>query len=183
MLKASPNSCKRSEEKDYVDVNYVKTYTEQIKRSLSKFNRVSNDVHVSIFEGLTLINYIEARWYVCCKRHVQPCSLWFGMLKVAQKIIEDGYMKLKVAFEIVSPNVTYTVLHARRKLLQMPLATLGIGERSKGNYCVFLVENNSSVHFNIFKSLLNNLVTCKQKETSSKQRNSEQTFKTCRIRG
>ena len=165
MLKASPNSCKRSEEeKDYVDFNYVKTYTEQIKRPLSKFNRVSNDVHVSIFEGLTLIDYIEARRYVCCKRHAQPCSLCFAMLKVAQKVIEDGYMKLKVAFEIVSPNVTYTALHACRKLLQMPLATLGIGERSKGNYCVFLVEKNSSVHYNIFKSLLNNLVTCKQKE-------------------
>ena len=142
----------------------MKTYTEQIKRLLSKFNRVSNDVHVSIFEGLTLINYIEARRYVCCKRHAQPCSLCFAMLKVAQKIIEDGYMKLKVAFEIVSPNVTYTALHARRKLLQMFLATLGISERSKGNYCVFLAEKNSSVHYNIFKSLLKNLVTCKQKE-------------------
>ena len=163
MLNASPNSCSRTEE-ECVDVNYVKTYTEQIKRPLSKFDCVSNDVHVSIFEGLTLFNYIEARRYVCCKRHAQPCSFCFNMLKVAQRIIEDGYMKLKVAFQMVSPNVTYTSLHARRKLLQMPLASLGIGERCKGNYCVFLVEKNSSVHYNIFKSLLNNLVTCEQKE-------------------
>ena len=142
----------------------MKTYTEQIKRPLSKFNCVSNDVHVSIFEGLTLFNYIEARRYVCCKRHAQPCSVCFNMLKVPQKIIADGYMKLKVAFKMVSPNVTYTSLHARRKLLQMLLASLGIGERSKGNYRVFLVEKNSSVHYNIFKSLLNNLVTGEQKD-------------------
>jgi hypothetical protein len=47
------------------------------------------------------------------------------MLQVAEKILEEGYIKLKVAFETVSPNVTYTALHARRKLLQMSLATLG----------------------------------------------------------
>ena len=53
------------------------------------------------------------------------------MVKVAEKILEQGYIKLKVAFQIVSPNVTYNVLHARRKLLQMPLANLGIDEKSQ----------------------------------------------------
>ena len=76
-------------------------------------------------------------------------------------------MKLKVAFQTVSPNITYTALHSRRKLLQMPLATLAIGERSQGNYCIFLLEKHSSVHYNIFKSLLNNWVNCKQKEKST----------------
>ena len=143
-----------SEENEQVEVSYVKTYIEQIKRPLSKFNCVGNDVHVSIFEGLSLINYIEARRYVCCKRHTQPCILCSAMLEVAQKIVEEGYMKLKVAFEAISANITYTASHAHRKLLQMPLASLGISERSQGNYCIFLVKKHSSVHYNIFKSLL-----------------------------
>ena len=142
----------------------MKTYIEQITRPLSRFNCVDNDVHVSIFEGLSLINYVKARRFVCYERHDQPCVLCSAMLEVAPKIIEEGCMKLKTAFEIVSPNVTYTALHARRKLLQMPLAALGIGERSQGNYSIFLVEKNSSVHYNVFKSLLNKWVSCKQKE-------------------
>jgi hypothetical protein len=87
------------------------------------------------------------------------------MLQVKEKILE-GYMKLKVAFETVSPNVTYTALHTRGKLLQMPLATLGIGEKSQGNYSIYLVEKHSTVHYNIFKSLLSNWVSCQRKENS-----------------
>ena len=73
-------------------------------------------------------------------------------------------MKLIVVFETVSPHVTYTALHAHRKLLQMPLATLGIGEISEGNYCIFLVEKHSTVHYKIFQSLLNNWVSAKKEK-------------------
>lgn len=113
-MKPSPHSYERTEEEqEQINVNNVKTYIEQIKRSLSKFECISNDVHVSTFEGLRLSEYIDARRYVCCKRHTQPCVLCSAMLEDAEKILEEGYMKLKVAFATVSPNVTDTALHAQ----------------------------------------------------------------------
>ena len=77
-------------------------------------------------------------------------------LKLFKNVLEEGYMKLKVAFKTISPNVSYTALHGRSKLLQMPLATLGIRGKSQGNYCIFLEEKHSTVLYNNFKSLLNN---------------------------
>jgi hypothetical protein len=37
------------------------------------------------------------------------------MIKVAQTVLDEGFLKLKTAFAMVSPNVTYTALHACTK--------------------------------------------------------------------
>ena len=71
--------------------------------------------------------------FVCKKEHSQPCSRCEGLCKVASEVISSGFMKLKSAFEIVSANVLrYKASEARRKLLRMPLACIGVGDRSKG---------------------------------------------------
>lgn len=62
------------------------------------------------------------------------------MIKVAQNILDDRFMKLKAAFIMTGPGVSYTSLHARRKLLQMLLVSIGVGDWRKGNYCVYLVD-------------------------------------------
>ncbi len=89
------------------------------------------------------------------------------MIRVAKTVSGERFLKLKTAFEMVSPNVTYTALHARRKLLQMPLVSIGVGERKKGTYLVFLVEKQSAVHYTIFQSLLNNWMSCQNKKCSN----------------
>lgn len=136
----------------------LETYTEQTKRPLSQFETLSSDTHRSIFEGLSLTEYVHVRSCVCNKKHKKPCDVCAGMINVAKKILTEGFLKLKTAFVIVSPNVTYTASHARRKLLQMPLVSIGVGNRQKGTYSVFLVEKQSAVHYTIFQSLLNNWV-------------------------
>jgi hypothetical protein len=125
---------------------------------LSKFQTLEKDTHISIFEGLSLSNYADARSYVCKARHKQPCQLCLSMIKVAQKILHEGFLKLKDAFTMTSPGVSYTSLHARRKLLQMPLVSIGVGDQKNGNYCVYLVEKQSTVHYKVLRSLLNSLI-------------------------
>ncbi len=103
-------------------------------------------------------DYADARSYVCKARHKQPCQLCLSMIKVAQKILHEGFLKLKDAFTMTSPGVSYTSLHARRKLLQMPLVSIGVGDKKNGNYCVYLVEKQSTVHYKVLRSLLNSLI-------------------------
>jgi hypothetical protein len=145
----------------------LKTYIEQTKRPLSQFETLSSDMHRSIFEGLSLSDYVYIRSFVCNKNHKKPCDVCTRMIRVAKTVSGEGFLKLKTAFEMVSPNVTYTALHARRKLLQMPLVSIGVGERKKGTYSVFLVEKQSAVHYTIFQSLLNNWMSCQNKKCSN----------------
>ena len=145
----------------------LKTYIEQTKRPLSPFETLISDAHRLIFEGLSLSDYVYIRSFVCNKNHKKPCDVCTRMIRVAKTVSGERFLKLKTAFEMVSPNVTYTALHARRKLLQMPLVSIGVGERKKGTYLVFLVEKQSAVHYTIFQSLLNNWMSCQNKKCSN----------------
>jgi hypothetical protein len=78
------------------------------------------------------------------------------------KIIEDGYLTLKPAFKLVSPDVLhYKTSKGRRKLFQMPLAYVGVGDRTKGNYCFYVLQKQETVDYVIFQTLLAK-ATCKQ---------------------
>ena len=62
------------------------------------------------------------------------------MIEVATIVSQSGYVKLRDAFQIVSPCVSYTAERARRKLLQMPLASVTVGKPSDGNSYAILTE-------------------------------------------
>lgn len=87
------------------------------------------------------------------------------MIKVGEKILNEGFIKLKDAFIMSSPGVSYTSLHARRKLLQMPLVSIGVGDKKKGTYCLYLVEKQPTVHYKVLKSLLNKLIQSQCSQT------------------
>ena len=106
----------------------VQIYLEQQRTKLydpSK-QQLSDSVHVSLFTGLTLVEYITAQLEHCLNAHAQPCKLCSGMLQVATTIHREGYYTLFEAFRIVSPNVEYTAHHVRSKFLQMPFASLRV---------------------------------------------------------
>jgi hypothetical protein len=46
---------------------------------------------------------------------------------MANKVIQERFVKLKHAAELCSLNVKYTSAHACRKLLQVPFAVVGTG--------------------------------------------------------
>lgn len=115
---------------------------------------VRDDIYVSSFEGLSLKQYKDVLAFVCNKEHIQPCTNCEGMLKVVDKVLTCGFITLKSAFMLSSPGVFYKASTARRKLLRMPLACLGVGEVKEGSYCFYLVEKQDTVDYQIFQTLL-----------------------------
>ena len=92
-----------------------------------------------------------------CDKHIQPCVVCSGMINVAQTVLDKGFLKLQNAFKMVSPDVTYTA--------QIPLVSFGIGDQSKGNYSIYLVEKQGSVQYKVFKSLLSNWINGQEKKS------------------
>ena len=138
--------------------NILEIFEKQRKKDLAVCEKVQDDVYVSRFEGLNLQQYIDARSLFCKKKHAQTCIECNLLISVAQHILENGFILLKQAFEMCSPGVTYTSSHARRKLLQMPLAAIGVGLKSAGTYCLYVVERQSSVNHVVLQTLLNKVV-------------------------
>jgi hypothetical protein len=70
------------------------------------------------------------------------------MIKVAQTVLDEGFLKLKTAFAMVSPNVTYTALHAcTKKVAPNPASKSRDWGSKKDNYSIYLVEKQSSIKF------------------------------------
>ncbi len=97
-------------------------------------------MHVSLVEDLSLSDYVRAREAHCSRFHRSPCVNCERMLRVAQLVLTEGYCSLYPAFSIVSPGVKYTAETARRKLLQMPLVAVRLGNPNKGNSFTILLE-------------------------------------------
>ena len=138
--------------------NVVDIYKHQKNMNLSNYEQIRDDVYVSKFEGLTLAQYIEARTLFCKAHHVKTCQECCLQLNVAKHVKQEGYITLKRAFEMCSPGVTYTSYHAKRKLLQMPFTAVGIGSKTTGTYCIYLVEKQMGTNYAVFQSLLNEVI-------------------------
>lgn len=128
-------------------------YIEQSKNNLSDYISLEDNIYISKFEGLTLREYVNARTSICANLHklhsnkcLHNCE---GLLKVANIVIKEGFVKLKHAAELCSPNVKCTSAHARRKLLQ-----IGIGSIPEGTFCLYLVEKQSSAALYVLQSLI-----------------------------
>ena len=107
---------------------------------LSTNDLLKENIYVSKFEGLTLPEYLHARSIVCAHRHKKPCTECEGMIKVGKEIIEKGILKLSDAFKLCSPHVKYKSFQARRKLLQMPLAVVGVGSLKEGTFRLYVMK-------------------------------------------
>lgn len=131
------------------------TFLEQQRRNLSQYDKVSQDCYVSRIEHLTLSQYASMKTYFCKARHTQPCEKGCeGLVKVANKVLIDGFMLFKDAFLLSSPGVTYTALHACRKLLSMTLAAVGVGKMQDGTFHYYLVEKGT-VRYTTFQWFAN----------------------------
>ena len=86
-----------------------------------------------------------------------------GMLSAANIVLQEGYTTLAVAFRLASPTVTYTAERVKRKLLQMPLMCIRIGDPAKGNSQHILMENIPGVNHTKFGIVVNALSCSVQK--------------------
>ena len=81
------------------------------------------------------------------------------MLQVANTVSVEGYCLLPQAFNIVSPTVKYRAEQARRMLLQIPLASIRIGEPSSGKSFSVLVEKIHGADFAKIGFFINSLAS------------------------
>lgn len=76
----------------------VAIYYREQKRELSKCAAVGQDICISVFEGLSLEEYVDVRSSVCSTKHKQPCKNCCGLLQVANEVLQKGFLKLRSAF-------------------------------------------------------------------------------------
>ena len=122
-------------------------------KDLSSCVRVDDFTDISALQGFTLESYVATKEKIRIAERTQLCKLCTGLLTVAKRIADDGYIRLNEAFSISSPGVKYKSTHAKRKLLQMPLAAIRIKE--KNNHAVFLVPRESNLE--LARNLLSGL--------------------------
>ena len=104
---------------------------------------------------VSLFEYLTARRAHCAVRYTNPCSKCLGMLKVGNIVLEQG---LPDAFQLASPTVKYTAERARRKLLQLPLACIRVGDPSKGQSFSILMEKFSGTDYGELGGIVNGLL-------------------------
>ena len=152
-----PPSCSSSESKDVVGrcsngKNILLHYRDQCKLKLcnKEIQKQANNVYVSLFSGLSLCDYIQARGMDCEETHMQPCSKCHKVLSVALQVLNEGYMLLSSAFKQAFPDQTYKSDIAISRLLQMPLASIRIGAPESGRAKWFLIEHIEGVDYTKF---------------------------------
>ena len=104
-----------------------------------KVQRVCDGVHLSS-SSLALFEYITVRAAYCSNAYPSSCNECNLFRKVANKVLEQGYCSLSEAFKMVSPGVKYSAEHAKRKILQMPLVCVCVGEPFSGKSSCILIE-------------------------------------------
>ena len=136
---------------------------------LSEYIKVDNNTDkMSKLDGFSLPEYIET-----CEElsfgTFTPCERCGQLLKVANKIIDDGYIKLTEAFRMCNPNIQYKSHNAKRKLLQMPLRAIKITVNNTNT--IYLVSKTSNLR--LVRSLLMKIenvesdTTCMSKDAVS----------------
>ena len=144
------------------EIDLLNVYSEICERQLCDLDlqKVSDGIHVSLVTELSLIDYVRVRQIHCSLRHQSKLScICDKMLHVAEIVLKEGYCSLSHAYAIVSPGVKYDPGKARRKLLQMPLASVTIGEAGRGKSFTVLIEYTHGVNYARIRSLLNGIAT------------------------
>ena len=69
------------------------------------------------------------------------------MLAAAEMVLNKGIVPLSLVFRTTFPNVTYSATTAKRRLLQMPLIAMSIGEPHSGKSQVYVMEYIHGINY------------------------------------
>ena len=69
---------------------------------------------------------------ICQQSHSKPCVECYGILSIAQTIVENGFVVMSTAFWDAFPGVKYSAEVACCRFLQMPLVYIIVGEQKCG---------------------------------------------------
>ena len=129
-------------------------YLSYRKQSLSNYAVIGENICISKLHDLSLKEDIDIKTYICEQEHFQPCPDCPLLLCAAKFILQDHICSLPDVFKASFPGVTYTAEHAKCRLLQMPLATLRLGQPSTGNSKIVVMEKFSEVNYHSLQKIL-----------------------------
>ena len=98
----------------------------------------------------------------CSTHHQGKCLGCCRALTVAELSLTEGYMHLSHGFAIVAPNVKYASEKARRRLLQMPLLSICVGDATKGMSFTIIMEYCHGVDYSHISSVINKMAQTSQ---------------------
>ena len=125
-----------------------------LDRQTSVYRCLSDNINLSQLTDVSLKEYVALLPEYCRIRH-QVCAECPGLMKVANDILAEGFVKLSSAFRSAFPDVKYHIVNAKCKLLKMPVASLRIGDPNSGASCVYLLELQDNVDYKQVLNLLN----------------------------
>ena len=132
-------------------------YKQQTSQRLYVNTTLSDGIYVSVFKGLSLQEYVNARQQCCTQMH-RNCTDCPRMLQIAKEILEKGFTRLKDSYVQNFPHVKYDQTLARRRLLQMPLVCIRV-DYSLGKSECLLLEHVLGVNYNNMRILLHKVVS------------------------
>ena len=145
----------------------VSTYIAESNHSGQRMQDICDGVSVCCYSSLSLGDYVLARSEFCSRTHAQPCNICAQLLKVADAILKEGYVTLQEAYRLVSPNAKYDTEKAKRKLLQLPIASIRIGQAASGTAFTILMEYHQSVQYDKLSAMISSLLKRPQATTAS----------------
>lgn len=74
------------------------------QKELYQYRKVNDSLDISVFEGLSLEDYLTVLHHLCCYGHCKPCKKCHPLLKVGNEILKEGYMRLNKADALCSPG-------------------------------------------------------------------------------
>ena len=117
------------------------------------YTTLCDGVYVSTVEEMSLQEYCAACNSYCLSFHRSLCTKCPGMIKAAVMIMEKGVCLLSSVFRESFPNATYNATNAKRRLLQLPVVALRIGEASSGNAEIYVMEMVQGVDYIKFQKI------------------------------
>ena len=136
----------------------VSTYVDESKYSDQRMKDICSGVSVCCYSSVSLGDYALERSEFCSRTHHQPCRKCSELLKVANTILKEGFITLREAYQLVSPNTKYDTEKAKRMLLQLPLASIRVGQPNSGTAFTLLVEHQQSVDYDKLSVMINSLL-------------------------
>ena len=109
---------------------------------------------MSSFTNVSLSKYVSLRKEFCANKHNTPCSKCASFLTIAHSILKDGYVVMSEAFRNTFPHIKYTAEAARRKLFQMPLVCIVVGDVKSGQSVSYLLEYTHGLDYKAIHRLL-----------------------------
>ena len=130
------------------------SYLSYAKQSLSNYTVIDDRICVSKLD-LSLKEYIDIKNYICEKEHSRPCKDCPPLLHAAEMLLkQDHIYSLDDIFKTSFPGVTYTAENAKRKLLQLPLVAMRLGEPSSGKSKLVVMEKFPQLNYHSLQKVL-----------------------------